>query len=199
VFAGETAEAVSDHAEATALARELDDPAFLAGALIYEAQALTAARLLDDAAVRLDEASTVGTPVDANSLHYLNTFVGDLALFDRRPADALEPYARSLERALADGSLGQIVNDLVCVADALSALGHDAEALEVAGMAESQQAELGASSDRRYDEHLAALERRLGPTRTAELKRRGGAAGPAERVARACQLARSHAPAVSRE
>jgi predicted ATPase len=199
LFEGHTAEAVSDHAEATALARELDDPAFLAGALVFEAQALMAARLVDEAGARLDEARTVGTPVDANSLYYLNTFVGDLAIVGGRPADALEHYARSLEHALADGNLMQVMNDLLCAAEALAALGHDAEALEVAGMAESQATEFGASSDRLYDEHLAALERRLGPAMTAELKQRGRAADPADRVARACQLARSHAPAVSRE
>jgi tetratricopeptide (TPR) repeat protein len=198
LFAGHAAEVLSDHTAATALARELDDPAFLAGALIYEAQALTAARLLDDAAVRLDEARTVGTPVDANNLYYLNTFVGDLAFFGGRPADALEHYARSLEQALSDNNLRQIGDDLLCVADALAALGHDAEALEVAGIAESHTAEIGVSNYApAFGEHLAALEQRLGPAMTAELKQRGQAAGPADRVARACRLARSPAPTVA--
>src|SRR5262249_27878736 len=117
VFAGQTAEGVKDHAEATAAARELDDPAFLAGALMFEAQAFMTARLPDEAAARLDEARKVGAPVDANVLYYLNTFVGDLALLDGRPADALEPYARSLEHALGDGHLMQIVWDLWGVAE----------------------------------------------------------------------------------
>jgi hypothetical protein len=183
------------HAEASALARELDDPAFLCGALICEAQALTAARSLDEAAARLDEAHTVGSPVDANALYNLNSFVGDLAVVAGRPADALEPYARSLEQALADGTMMQIYLDLLGVAEALAALGHGDESLEVAGMAESHAAEIGASLDTLYDEHLTALEQRIGPARAAELKRRGQAADPAERVARACRLARSHAPA----
>ncbi|MGO9822158.1 MAG: ATP-binding protein [Solirubrobacteraceae bacterium] len=195
LFAGHTAEAVKDHAEATALARELNDPALLAGALAYEAQALIAARLLDQAAARLDEARTVGALIDANVLYSLNTQLGDLAIVDGRPADALEPYARSLEHALADGNLMQIINDLLGVAEALAGLGHDGESLEVVGMAESQSAEIGAVPDTLYDEHLAALERRIGPARATELKQRGRATGPADRVARACQLARSHAPA----
>jgi len=201
LWKGNTAEGAKDYAQAVALAREADDPAFLARALLLEAQALMAAGLVDEAAARLDEARAVGTPVDANILYYLDTFVGDLAVVDRRPADALEPYARSLEHALADGNLTQIVLDLVCVAEALAALGHDAESLEVAGIGESQSAELGAASDTLHDEHLRALERRLGPTKSAELKESGRAAGPAERVARACQLARSRAPAhaVARE
>ena len=89
----------------------------------------------------------------------------------------------------------QIALDLFGVAEALAALGHDAESLEVAGMAESQSAEIGAAHDTFYVEHLAALEQRLGPAKSAELKQRGRAADPADRVARACQLARSHAPA----
>ena len=201
VFGGRPSESVKDHAEATALARELHDPAFLAGALRYEAQALMAARLLDEAAARLDEVRTVGAPVDANALYRIDTQLGDLAVLGGRPADALEPFARSLEHAMADGIMMQIAFDLFGVAEALAALGHDAESLEVAGMAESQSAEIGASPDAIFVEHLAALEPRFGPARAAELKQCGRAAEPAERVARACQLARSHMPAstVARE
>jgi hypothetical protein len=87
------------------------------------------------------------------------------------------------------------------VAEALAALGHDDESLEVAGMAETLATEIGASRPTLYDQHLAALEQRIGPTTAAELKQRGTAANPAERVARACQLVRSHTPAhaVARE
>jgi predicted ATPase len=196
VWAGKISEAVKDHAEATALAREVDDPAFLAGALMYEAQALMAARLLDEAAARIDEARTVGSPVDANEVYYLDALVGDLAILAGRPADALELVARTLEQGFADGISAEIaLNLLFSVAEALAALGHDAEALEVAGMAESQSAEIGASPDALLDGHLAALQQRIGPATTAELKQRARATNPAERVARACQLARSHAPA----
>ena len=196
LFAGHTAEAVNDHAAATALARELhDEPALLAAALVGEAQALISAGSLDEAAARLDEARTVGSPVDANILYYLNSQLGDLAVVDGRPADALEPYALSLEQALADGFSAQIGLDLFGVAEALAALGHDAESLEVAGMAESHRAEIGAALHPFDDGHIAALERHIGPARAAELKQSGRAAGPADRVARACQLARSHAPA----
>jgi predicted ATPase/DNA-binding SARP family transcriptional activator len=194
VFGGHTAEGVKDHAEASALARELHDPAFLAGALAFEAQALTVARLPDEAAARLAEARTAGAPVDAAILYYVNTFVGDLCILDGRPAEALEPYARSLERSLADGNLIQIQWDLFSVADALAALGHDSDSLEIAGMAESHKAEIGALEESLFVEHLEALEQRLGPTRTAEFKERGRAADVADRVARACQLARSHPP-----
>jgi tetratricopeptide (TPR) repeat protein len=130
-FGGHAAEAVADHAQATALARELyDDPALLAGALVLAAQALIGARCLDEAAARLDEARTGGSPVDANILYYLDTDMGDLALADGRLADALEPYARSLEQSLADGWMMQIKNDLFSVAEALAALGHETESLE---------------------------------------------------------------------
>jgi predicted ATPase len=195
-FGGRVSEAVKDHAEATALARQPhDDPAFLSGALVLEAQALTGARSLDEAAARLDEARTVGAPADANILYSLDSDMGDLALADGRPADALEPYARSLEHALADSNMMQIRNDLFSVAEVLAALGREPESLEVAGMAESHCIEIGASLDTIYDQHLAALEQRIGPATAAELKQRGRAANPAERVARACKLARSHTPA----
>jgi predicted ATPase len=198
LYRGHTAEAVKDTSEATALARELhDDPAFLAGALLFEAQALTSARSLDEAAARLDEVRTVGSPVDALALYALDSRIGELAVMDGRPADALAPYARSLERALVDGAMMQIISDLLGVAEALAALRYETESLEVAGMAESHCAEIGASPDTPYDAHLAALEQRIGPARATELKQRGRAADPAERVARACQLARSHAPAPS--
>ena len=198
LFAGHTAEAVKDHAAASALARELhDEPALLAAALVGEAQALITAGSLDEAAARLDEARTVGSPVDANILYYLNSQLGDLAVVDGRPADALEPYALSLEQALADGFSAQIGLDLFGVAEALAALGHEAESLEVAGMAESHRAEIGAALHPFDDGHIAALEQRIGSGRAAELKQRRRAAGPADRVARACQLARSHAPAAA--
>jgi class 3 adenylate cyclase/predicted ATPase len=196
-FGGHIAEAVEDHAAATALARELrDDPAFLAGALINEAQALIGARSLEEATVRLDEARTVGSPVDAHALAGLDTHLGDLAIFAGRPGDALEPFARSLELALADGRLQQVVFDLFGVAEALAALGHDTESLEVAGLAESHSDEIGAASTIPFDyEHLRSLEKRIGPARARELKQRGRSPDPADRVARACQLARSHLPA----
>lgn len=79
LFGGHTAEAVSDHAEATALARQVhDDPAFLAGALALEAQPFISARLFDEAAARLNETLAVGSPVDANALYNLGTQIGDL-------------------------------------------------------------------------------------------------------------------------
>jgi class 3 adenylate cyclase/predicted ATPase len=194
VFAGHTAEGVKNHAEATAMARELHDPAILAGALGYEAQALMAARLVHEAASRLDECRTVGAPVDASVLSGLDDSLGDLAIVDGRPADALEFYARALELALALGNLVQVRFDLFGIAEALAALGHNAEAPEVVGMAESEGVEIGAAGDVIFVEHLAALEQRTGAARATELKLGGRAADPAERVPRACQLARSHAP-----
>jgi hypothetical protein len=156
---------------------------------------LIGARSFDEAAARLAEARAVGAPADTNAVHDLDTHLGDLAIFAGRPADALEPFARSLEKALADSSLLQVAFDLFGIAEALAALGHDAQSLEVAGMADSQQVEMGAAPGEPWDyEHLAALKQRIGPARTEELKQRGQATQPADRVARACQLARSHAP-----
>jgi tetratricopeptide (TPR) repeat protein len=196
VLTGHTSEALEDNAEATALARELhDDPALLAGVLVMEAQALIKAGMIDEAAARLDEARSVGLPVDANVLHKLDSQLGDLAVMDGRPADALEPYARSLERALTDGDAMQILLDLHDLSVALARLGHVAESLEVVGMAECLGGETGSMLGSPFPEDISATEERIGPARTAELKKRGRAVDPADRVARACQLARLHAPA----
>jgi hypothetical protein len=99
-----------------------------------------------------------------------------------------------------NGDSSQVADDLFGVVDALAALGQDEEALEVAGIVESLMAEAGRSIA--YPtrvvsriEFLRDTEQRIGPARAAELKDRGRAVPAAERVARACQLARSHAPA----
>jgi DNA-binding SARP family transcriptional activator/predicted ATPase len=198
VYGGRISEGVRDHARVTEMAREqADDPALLAGALTYEAQALIEAGRLAEAATRLDEARLVGTPVDAHILRFLDSHLGDLAIADGRPADALEPYARSLESHFADGASAQVGIDMFGVAEALASLGHVAESLEVAGAAASLMVEVGSNPTQVLGHfvHLQALEQRIGPAEAAELKERGRVADPSDRVARACRLARQHAAA----
>jgi predicted ATPase/class 3 adenylate cyclase len=198
VFGGHVADGVKDHIEATILARaQADEPALLAYTLGYEAQALIVARRLDEAAARLDEARTVGSPVDANALRDLDSLLGDLALADGRPADALEPKARSLETAFADGDSGQAGIDLINMVEVLAALGEDEETLEVMGTAESLMAEIGSNPTHVLSRltFLTDIEHRIGSARAAELKELGRAVPAAERVTRVCRLARSHAPA----
>jgi hypothetical protein len=79
------------------------------------------------------------------------------------------------------------------LAYALASAGHDAQALEVAGLATAQAAEVGASSLNIMSggEELSAAEQRLGPAGAAH-RARGRAVPPGERVSRACALARAH-------
>lgn len=141
-FLAEHVSAVADNARATALARDLD-PAALSGALVLEAQARMAAGDLNEAQARLSEAERTGEPVDASSMRYLDTLRGDLATASGRPADALEPYARSLELAQARGDALQVLFDLRGLANAAALIGRDADALELLGIAEMQAKEIG--------------------------------------------------------
>jgi predicted ATPase/class 3 adenylate cyclase len=196
LFGGQPAEALLDHVQATVVARDLG-PAMLSGALVLEAQALMATSALDEAAGRLAEAKRVGAPVEASALRYLDTLEGDLAMAFGRPGDALEPYARSLERAHARNDALQVLFDLRGLANALATLERDDDALQVTGLAEIQGQEVGgpgasAAEHLQGNGPVAEAELRLGVARAADLKSRGNAASAGYRVARACQLARIH-------
>lgn len=85
--------------------------------------------------------------------------------------------------------------DLLGIATALAGLRDDTQALEVAGLAAEQGADIGGPSVSTAthllgDDALAAADARVGSVRAAELKARGCAVPAAGRVARACQLAR---------
>jgi predicted ATPase/class 3 adenylate cyclase len=197
-FLGEHVAAVADNARATALARDLD-PAALSGALVLEAQARMAAGELNEAQARLSEAERTGEPVDASSMRFLDTLRGDLATASGRPADALEPYARSLELAQARGDALQVLFDLRGLANAVALIGRDADALELLGIAEMQATEIGPSGA--VGEHLQGAEpvvaahERAGTAAAADLTGRGRAVPSGYRVTRACQLARRPAAA----
>ena len=183
----EAAVRVSEHA--TALARGLG-PALHSGVLMMEAQARLFAGDLDRATQQFAEAERLGEPVDAAWLGGRETSRADLAVASGRPEEALEHYALSLEAALVSGNSFQIFTDLTGLAYALASAGHDVAALEVAGLASAQGAEVGASSLNIMSggEELAAAEQRLGPA-GAEHRARGIAVPTGGRVARACALA----------
>jgi tetratricopeptide (TPR) repeat protein len=194
-FSGQPEQALSDHREVTAAVRKLDQ-ARLAGALIAEAQALIAAGHLDEAEERLEEVRMVGESVNATALRYLETEQGDLAMARGRPTDALEPYARSLEKAQARGDELQVLFDLRGMANVLGALKRDEEAIEVVGLAERQALDIGGGSSElgqhlQGDEPVRLALDRLGAERAAAARARGQAVAPGLRVARACQLGRA--------
>jgi predicted ATPase/class 3 adenylate cyclase len=184
---------VRDCERASVLARELG-PAAVCGTLMWEAQARMAAGELDRAAELLVEAGEIGAPVDAAMLQGGATLEADLALLSRRPRDALEHYARSMESAQARADVQQVWFDLCGTAAALALSGNDAEALEVVGLAESQARENGAHANAAQGipgwEHIVAAEERLGTHRVEELKARGVAVPAGQRVIRACDIAR---------
>ena len=98
---------VRDCERASALARELGRAA-VCGTLMLEAQARMAAGELDRAAELLVEAGEIGAPVDAKMLEARDTLEADLGLLSRRPRDALEHYARSMESAQTRGDVQQV-------------------------------------------------------------------------------------------
>ena len=183
---------VRDCERASGLARELG-PAAVCGTLMFEAQARMHAGELDRAAELLVEAGEIGAPVDAKMLEARDTLEADLALLSRRPREACEHYARSMESAQARADVQQVWFDLCGTAAALALAGDDAEALEVVGLAASQARENGAHANAAQGilgwEHVEAAEERLGPERVEELKTLGVAVPAGERVVRACDLA----------
>ena len=183
---------VRDCERASALARELGRAA-VCGTLMLEAQARMAAGELDRAAELLVEAGEIGAPVDAKMLEARDTLEADLGLLSRRPRDALEHYARSMESAQTRGDVQQVWFDLCGTAAALVLSGNDAEALEVVGLAESQARENGAHPNAAQGilgwEHIVAAEERLGTHRVEGLRARGVAVPAGQRVIRACDLA----------
>jgi len=185
---------VRDCAAATTLARGMD-PATLAGALVYEAQARTLAREVDHAAQLLSEAAEIGAGVRARALWFLDTLHGDLAVLSGDLQAALEHFARSLEAAQARRDQLQIYHDLHSVAHVLALLGEDVASLELAGVAEAHTEEIrgpgAASSKRLLGYAVDAARDRLGPTLSEELTARGRAVPAGNRVTLACQRARA--------
>ena len=215
-FAGEHDAGIRYMEQATALARDLG-PAALCGALVFEAQARLLAGQLDRAVELLAEAERIGRPVDAWGLVGIETFHADLAALSGDQRLALELYTQSLEAAQSRGDELQIMYDLWGVATALTNLHQDAQALEVAGLAEAQSREIRGPATHREPEvpqnnaiedplvpgemrdasptrvdSVAAAEQRVGSDAAAEFKARGHALPAGSRVTRACQLARAH-------
>jgi tetratricopeptide (TPR) repeat protein len=204
-IAGHSDPALVEHERATAIARELGG-VVLARALYFESQARmgnceleVAAEMLaeSDRVTALAELSTDGHP---NHLpqwrlrQHRETLNGDLAVYRRQPADALEHYARSLELAQQEGQQIQMYNDLIGMSDALALTSRDADALEIAGIAEALAAELGIESTPGW--HVQGVDNteeaasRVGGRRAEELRARGRAVTAANRVARASTLVR---------
>jgi predicted ATPase/class 3 adenylate cyclase len=194
-FGGQYEAALRDRREVAALERARS-PAALANALVYGAQTLIANGALAEAAENLVQAQRLGSTSDAAALRFLDTQRADLAMAAGQPAEALEPYARSLERAQAEGHALQILFDLRGMANALGALQRDAEAAEVLSLAEAQAQQIGGASPDigahlQGDDPVRAALERLGPEGTEAAFRRGRAVSPGMRVARACGLARA--------
>jgi tetratricopeptide (TPR) repeat protein len=193
-YCGEHDAAVRDSEESAAIAKTLG-PAALSGALLFAAQAHLFAGDLSRAAEQLAEAERVGAPADASKIRAADTLRGDIAMASGRPGDSLEYYAKSLEGAQAREEHLQVLFDLLGIATALARLRDDTGALEVAGLAAAQGADIGGPAANIIthmlgDDALTAADARAGSVRSAELKARGRAVPAADRVARACQLAR---------
>jgi predicted ATPase len=200
-WGGDTSGGVEDAARGTALAREAGSGT-LAGALLLAAQAHLYDDDFDGARERFAEAERENARAPVQVMASADTFRADLAMRLGRAEEALEPYARSLSAAEARDNELQVLFDLLGVAMALAELGRDAEAVEAAGLAEAQGAQVATTSDFNSgsikhllgDAAIIAAFARLGPA-AHEQRARGRAVPAARRVARACALA--HATAVS--
>jgi predicted ATPase/class 3 adenylate cyclase len=196
-FRGDHAAGVRDGERAIAMARGVG-PATTFAALACAAQSHVFAGQLEVAAERLAEAERIGATVDCMMMPFIRTFQGDLAMASGRLPEALEYYSGSVEVAEALGHGGQVVFDLLGVAHAFARLEADAEAIEIAGLAEAQAADVGGPGSTLPAlpgaNALVAAERRLGPAACTEFKARGRSMPVGSRVARACQLARERRP-----
>jgi tetratricopeptide (TPR) repeat protein len=168
----------------------------LASVLLMFTQALIATGRLEEAAERLEQTRRVAESVNASALRYIDTQTADLAMAAARPAEALDPYARSLEHAEARNDQLQVLFDLRGMANALGALAQDEAAVEVQGMAEAHAVGLGGDAQTMAthtlgDAPLQAAVARLGPELSAQALHRGRVVAPGLRVARACQFARA--------
>lgn len=181
--------ALADHQQATTIARRLG-PEALYKALTRESQARVEAGQLAVAADLLDEADELG--VDTSHLGSRHTLDGDMALLLERPRDAIEHYAVSLELAQAHHDDGQVHMDLVGLADALAMDHDDIEALEVSGIAEAQNHDLGATTVWHVQGRDLVLEaeQRVDPGAASKARERGRTVDPGYRVTRACELGR---------
>lgn len=193
----QTEPAVRASDEAVALARTLDDEAYLSGALLLASQAHMFHRDMERCAALLEEAQQTGARSDADFIWRVHTLLGDREVLNGRPAAAMEHYARSLEEAEARQHELQLLFDLIGTSLALAALGQDGDACEVSGLAIAQGREMGGVGTTAM--HMlgsGALEQaraRLGGDGVRAAEERGKAVPAATRVSRACQLARAAA------
>ena len=185
-------ETVRDSAEASMIARTLD-PALRCAVLLFEAQARIEAGELESAYELAAQAEQIGTAADADGAWRCHTIYGDAALASGCPRDALRHYARAIEAAHNRGDAMQALVDVLGVAKALALIYLDEDAIEVAGMAAIQNAEmLGdtlASAWLWTDESILTAKRRLGPAAARTCEARGRAVPAAQRMVRASQLA----------
>lgn len=194
---GDLDRGVQDTDEGVRLADPADE-AYLAGALMLNAQAHLSRGDFDRAAQLLEQAERLGERSDADFVWRKFTLRGDMAAMQDRFAEALQYYALSLEEAERRRHDMQILFDLMGTALALASAGQDEEAFEVLTMAERHASEIGGRAGAAFHmlsgEPIEVAERRLGEAGVNEAKRRGEQVPAAQRVTRTCELCRAAVP-----
>ena len=190
LWAGQVSAAVEHHARATDLARATGDAPALAGALLFEAQALIAAHAFAEADDCLRELEAVGRHVDARALDSARGMRAELALGRGRPLDALEPTVLEMEQHEAAGEHILLLFGLESLAVALAQLGLPSAGLEVLGMADALRAELGTAASSR-DTYAIDVAHGADNRAVTNCLERGRAVAAGYRVTRASELARS--------
>ena len=193
LFMGDVERGLTEHLEATEIARRVDDVT-LAGALMLEAQARLLAGDLHLVEPTLGEAERIGLPAQAAYLDRRMTIYGDLAMARGQTRQALNYYVQSLAYARRAGNELQVLFDLLGVARALAEATEDEACVEVMAMANAHAAELGGPGEAIVGHLLgegavAATHARVKPAREAALVTQGRAVPVEQRVERATQLA----------
>jgi predicted ATPase/class 3 adenylate cyclase len=143
---------------------------------------------------RLDEAKeAMDASPDLFEPGTLATWLGDIALREDKPADAVPHYARSLEYASRADDALQAMNDSVGVAVALLRAGFIEAGMEAAGALAAESAETGHAGFASWGESFGFAETvetaRSAPGADAAFER-GRLLDPAQRVPRILALAR---------
>lgn len=189
---GEAALAASE--EMVAIERRRGEDAGLAQALMVHGQSLLSVGRLDEASAVLDEGAVLAAAVGDPQLSMAGV-AADVALEREDWVGAARLYAESIVAAGERRCTQQMVMDFQSLVLAFVPLGRAEAALEASAVAAAIHAETGEIGiegtpwQDRYESALAQAEAGAGPERTAAARAHGAAIAPADRPARAVELA----------
>ena len=164
VLADEVEGALRAFEEALELQRRQGNPVLIHRAMVGVAQALVALHRVTEARALSEQVLAFAEPRgDRRTEHFACHFLGDCALIEGTPGEALRHYRRSLALARAVKDRVETTFELQGVAMSLAGLGDGEVGLRLAGSVEAEKLRLGMESTMGFWEEL--LERYLGAAR----------------------------------